>query len=35
MERAARQQLQGRLGFPVEAERVSDMDKDGIDKQVR
>jgi aminocarboxymuconate-semialdehyde decarboxylase len=34
MERAARQQIQGRLGFPVEAERVSDMDKDGIDMQV-
>lgn len=34
MERAARQQLDGRLGFPVEAARVTDMNKDGIDVQV-
>ena len=34
MERAARQQLDGRLGFPVEAARVADMNKDGIDVQV-
>jgi aminocarboxymuconate-semialdehyde decarboxylase len=33
-ETPARRQLEGRLGFPVEAERVADMDKDGIDVQV-
>jgi aminocarboxymuconate-semialdehyde decarboxylase len=33
MERAARQQMEGRLGFPVEAKRVSDMNADGIDVQ--
>src|SRR5262245_7895439 len=32
-ERAARQQLEGNLGFPVAAARVADMDKDGIDVQ--
>jgi aminocarboxymuconate-semialdehyde decarboxylase len=32
-ERPARQQLEGNLGFPVEAKRVADMDKDGIDVQ--
>jgi aminocarboxymuconate-semialdehyde decarboxylase len=32
-ERPARQQLEGHLGFPVEAKRVADMDKDGIDVQ--
>jgi aminocarboxymuconate-semialdehyde decarboxylase len=31
MERALRQQLEGRLGFPVGAERIADMDRDGID----
>ena len=34
MERAARQQLEGRLGFPVEAARVADMNHDGIDVEV-
>jgi aminocarboxymuconate-semialdehyde decarboxylase len=34
MERAAKQQLEGRLGFPVEAARVADMNSDGIDVQV-
>jgi aminocarboxymuconate-semialdehyde decarboxylase len=33
LEQPARRQLDGRLGFPVQAERVSDMDKDGIDIQ--
>ena len=33
-ETPARRQLEGRQGFPVEAERVADMDKDGIDVQV-
>ena len=32
-ERPARQQLQGNLGFPVEAARITDMDRDGIDVQ--
>jgi aminocarboxymuconate-semialdehyde decarboxylase len=31
MERPLRQQLQGNLGFPVGAERIADMDRDGID----
>jgi aminocarboxymuconate-semialdehyde decarboxylase len=34
MERAARRQLEGRLGFPVESARVADMNHDGIDVQV-
>jgi aminocarboxymuconate-semialdehyde decarboxylase len=34
MERAVRGQLEGRLGFPVGAERLADMDADGIDLQV-
>ena len=34
MERAARGQLEGKLGFPVEAARVGDMNKDGIDVEV-
>jgi aminocarboxymuconate-semialdehyde decarboxylase len=34
MEKQARQQLEGRLGFPVEAARVGDMGSDGIDIQV-
>ena len=33
-ETPAGRQLEGRQGFPVEAERVADMDKDGIDVQV-
>ncbi len=33
-ETPARRQLEGNLGFPVEAARVADMDKDGIDVQV-
>jgi len=33
MERAARGQLEGRLGFPVGPERIADMDRDGIDVQ--
>ena len=33
LERPARQQIEGRLGFPVGAERLTDMDKDGIDVQ--
>jgi aminocarboxymuconate-semialdehyde decarboxylase len=32
-ETPARRQLDGNLGFPVNAARVADMDKDGIDKQ--
>jgi aminocarboxymuconate-semialdehyde decarboxylase len=32
-EAPARQQLRGNLGFPVEAARIADMDKDGIDVQ--
>lgn len=32
-ERPLRQQVEGRLGFPVEAARVADMNKDGIDVQ--
>jgi aminocarboxymuconate-semialdehyde decarboxylase len=32
-ERAARRQFEGRLGFPVGAERIADMDRDGIDVQ--
>jgi aminocarboxymuconate-semialdehyde decarboxylase len=31
LERPARRQLAGRLGFPVGAERLADMDRDGID----
>ena len=34
LEQPARRQLEGRLGFPVEAERVADMNQDGIDVQV-
>jgi len=34
MERAVRGQLDGRLGFPVGAQRLADMDADGIDLQV-
>jgi aminocarboxymuconate-semialdehyde decarboxylase len=34
LEQPARRQLEGRLGFPVEAERIGDMNKDGIDVQV-
>ena len=34
LEQPARRQLDGRLGFPVEAERVTDMNQDGIDVQV-
>jgi aminocarboxymuconate-semialdehyde decarboxylase len=34
LETPARRQLEGNLGFPVEAARVADMDKDGIDVQV-
>ena len=34
MERAVRGQLDGRHGFPVGAERLADMDADGIDLQV-
>ncbi len=34
LEIPARRQLEGNLGFPVEAARVADMDKDGIDVQV-
>jgi len=34
LEGPARRQLEGNLGFPVAAARVSDMDKDGIDVQV-
>ena len=34
LEQPARRQLDGRLGFPVEAERVADMNQDGIDIQV-
>ena len=30
----ARRQLEGNLGFPVAAQRITDMDKDGIDVQV-
>ncbi len=33
-ETPARRQLEGNLGFPVEAARVADMDKDGIGVQV-
>ncbi|MGH7887736.1 MAG: amidohydrolase family protein [Candidatus Binatia bacterium] len=33
-ETPARRQLDGKLGFPVAAERVADMSKDGIDVQV-
>jgi aminocarboxymuconate-semialdehyde decarboxylase len=32
-ERPARQQLQGSLGFPVEAARIIDMNREGIDVQ--
>ena len=32
-ERAAKRQLDGNLGFPVETARVADMNKDGIDVQ--
>ncbi|HWH79875.1 MAG TPA: amidohydrolase family protein [Candidatus Binatus sp.] len=34
LEQPARRQLEGRLGFPVEAARVTDMNQDGIDVQV-
>jgi len=34
LETPARRQLEGRLGFPVEAARVADMNQDGIDVQV-
>jgi aminocarboxymuconate-semialdehyde decarboxylase len=34
LETPARRQLEGRLGFPVESERVADMNQDGIDVQV-
>jgi aminocarboxymuconate-semialdehyde decarboxylase len=34
LETPARRQLEGNLGFPVEAARVADMDKYGIDVQV-
>jgi aminocarboxymuconate-semialdehyde decarboxylase len=34
LEQPARRQLEGRLGFPVEVERVADMNQDGIDVQV-
>ena len=34
LEAGARQQLEGRLGFPVNAPRVADMDRLGIDVQV-
>jgi aminocarboxymuconate-semialdehyde decarboxylase len=34
LETPARRQLEGNLGFPVEAARVAAMDKDGIDVQV-
>jgi len=33
MERDAKRQLEGNLGFPVAAARIADMDKDGIDVQ--
>lgn len=33
-ERAARRQLDGNLGFPVNEARIADMDQDGIDVQV-
>jgi aminocarboxymuconate-semialdehyde decarboxylase len=32
-ETPARRQLDGNLGFPVNAARIADMDKDGVDKQ--
>lgn len=34
LETPARRQLEGNLGFPVNAARIADMDKDGIDVQV-
>jgi aminocarboxymuconate-semialdehyde decarboxylase len=34
LETPARRQLEGNLGFPVEAARVADMNQDGIDVQV-
>lgn len=34
LEVPARRQLEGNLGFPVNAARIADMDKDGIDVQV-